>query len=110
MKKTILAIFGAIFAAFGVNVLNAETTYYLNVSEGGGDNKSWTKPENWTTFATNNLSGALAVGGEAATAFSAEDGFIVPCYNTLRTPGSTTASYEWTGKYLQIGGIKYRKN
>ena len=109
MKKTILATFGAIFAAFGVNVLNAETTYYLNVSEGGGDNKSWTKPENWTTFATNNLSGALAVGGEAATAFSAEDGFIVPCYNTLRTPGSTTASYEWTGKYLQIGGIKYRK-
>ena len=100
----------AAFCIFAAASLHAGTTYYLNASEGGGDNKSWITPGNWTTYATNSLSGAIAAGGAQATAFSSEDGFVVPCYEDLRTVGSTTASCEWTGKYLQIGGVKFRKN
>ena len=44
LQKTFFSVVGAIFVALGTDMLKAETTYYLDVSEGGGDQKSWTTP------------------------------------------------------------------
>ena len=97
------ALIGTIVALFAVASASA-TTYYLNVSEAGGANSSWTTLANWSTTA-----GATGDGNHP-TSFSAEDDFVVTPHSggfTLRTM-STEAT--WPGKSLRIGGEPHLNN
>ena len=89
--------------------------YYLNVSEAGGDEDSWTLPGNWSTVRANTKSNAEAAGGVHPENFNLpNDGFIVPADSggyTLRTAANgSNGNSEWNGKYLQLGGAYSAKS